>query len=255
MHAASNRGERPPLPHLAADSRQLQARLYAQPDVLSPNKPLALKVVRRKPRQVRLETENGGTACLYAALLFTTGNISSSSTRATGMHPHHACTRFCALTLCSSPMQPALSAYQRFKNNAVHKTKAEEHEPSAKRKRQDSSHKTLPDIQDEQRHSILSLHEDADGPEEVGFTYPHPPLSPPKGPSARKTRSSHHIRSSVLANTDPNTVITKYSPPLETLTSTLDIIERLRKEPDLGFLYLTPSNGNKSTLYNPYQLR
>ena len=140
----------------------------------------------------------------------------------------------------------------------MHKTAAEEHEPSAKRTRNDSVklyQTVLPDLQDEQRHSILSLHDEVDRPDGVGFSYPRPPMSPPKGPSVKRTRSTHHLRSAVLANTDPNTVITKYSPPLETLTNTLDIIERLRKEPELGFLYLTPAKGNKSTLYNPYNLR
>ena len=35
----------------------------------------------------------------------------------------------------------------------------------------------------------------------------------------------------------------------------LDIIERLRREPELGFLYLTPRDDCQSCQYNPYNLR
>ena len=47
----------------------------------------------------------------------------------------------------------------------------------------------------------------------------------------------------------------RFSPPLESLVDPLDIIERLHKEPELGFLYLTPRDDCKSCRYNPYNLR
>ena len=47
----------------------------------------------------------------------------------------------------------------------------------------------------------------------------------------------------------------RFSPPLESLTDPLQIIERLRKEPELGFLYLTPRYDCRSSRYNPYNLR
>lgn len=61
--------------------------------------------------------------------------------------------------------------------------------------------------------------------------------------------------SALLLNSDPESVITKYSPPLEILNDPLEIIARLKKEPELGFLYLTPVDSPKSVHYNPYQLR
>ena len=61
--------------------------------------------------------------------------------------------------------------------------------------------------------------------------------------------------SSLLLRSDPNTVLTCYSPPLESLTDPLEIVERLKREPELGFLYLTPVDDHKSIRYNPYNLR
>ena len=47
----------------------------------------------------------------------------------------------------------------------------------------------------------------------------------------------------------------RFSPPLESLVDPLDIIERLRREPELGFLYLTPRDDYRSSRYNPYNLK
>ena len=47
----------------------------------------------------------------------------------------------------------------------------------------------------------------------------------------------------------------RFFPPLECLVDPLEIIERLRKEPELGFLYLTPRDDCQSSRYNPYNLR
>ena len=76
------------------------------------------------------------------------------------------------------------------------------------------------------------------------------------GKNTPRFKSLLHSRpSALLLNSDPESVITKYSPPLETITDTLEIIARLKKEPELGFLYLTPVDSPKSVHYNPYQLR
>lgn len=54
---------------------------------------------------------------------------------------------------------------------------------------------------------------------------------------------------------DPESVPTRYHPPLESLTDVLDIVQRLRGEPELGFFYLTPVEDCSSVHYNPYNLR
>ena len=77
-------------------------------------------------------------------------------------------------------------------------------------------------------------------------------------PSKRKGHVSGVIRkrsSAILLQADPNTVVTRYSPPLESLTDPLEILDRLRREPELGFLYLTPVDDHKSVGFNPYKLR
>lgn len=61
--------------------------------------------------------------------------------------------------------------------------------------------------------------------------------------------------SELLLNSDPNAVMTRYFPPLESLTDPLKMIERLKREPELGFLYLTPVEERHSIKYNPYNLR
>lgn len=58
-----------------------------------------------------------------------------------------------------------------------------------------------------------------------------------------------------MQHLDPESVSTRYHPPLESLTDLLDIVQRLRREPELGFLYLTPVEDRSSVLYNPYNLR
>ena len=76
--------------------------------------------------------------------------------------------------------------------------------------------------------------------------------------SKRKGQISGAIKkrsSAMLLRSDPNTIVTCYSPPLESLTDPLEIIKRLRMEPELGFLYLTPVDDHKSIRYNPYNLR
>ena len=74
--------------------------------------------------------------------------------------------------------------------------------------------------------------------------------------SKRRENAAVHKRSStLLLSSDPNSVLTRYYPPLESLTDPLEIVERLKREPELGFLYLSPINDFKSIRYNPYNLR
>ena len=76
--------------------------------------------------------------------------------------------------------------------------------------------------------------------------------------SRRKSHASSISKkrsSSLLLRSDPDTVLTCYSPPLESLTDPLEIVERLKREPGLGFLYLTAVDDLKSVRYNPYNLR
>ena len=96
----------------------------------------------------------------------------------------------------------------------------------------------------------------------------HPPSSSPasstslyrhqSGRSKLMGGSASLIRkhsSELLLNSDPETVMTRYFPPLESLTDPLDIADRLRREPELGFLYLTPVEERHSVNYNPYNLK
>ena len=79
---------------------------------------------------------------------------------------------------------------------------------------------------------------------------PQSPMRKGNASAVIKKRSS-----AILLQSDPNTVPTCYSPPLESLTDPLKIVERLKREPELGFLYLTPVEDHKSVRYNPYNLR
>ena len=192
---------------------ELQARLYAQSDVLSPNKPGSLKVVKR-PRL---------------------GQGRQSP------HKHNV-----------EPL-PALSAYQKRKNREIlksppRKTKEEEQQTVRRKEAlldpisQTPSLPTLPAALMEQQRSLSSRR----------AQHFHIQSSN----SRSKSRSSVKVNQSTLfLSTDPEMVVTKYSPPLESLVKPQDFIERLRREPKLGFLYLTPIKDPHSTHYNPYNLR
>lgn len=94
------------------------------------------------------------------------------------------------------------------------------------------------------------------------------PSSSPVSPTSLYHRQSGRIKSKnhstglirkrsseLLLNSDPESVMTRYFPPLESLTDPLEIVDRLNREPELGFLYLTPVEERKSVKYNPYNLR
>ena len=206
-------GSKPPQ-SVGVDRLDLQARLHAQPDVLSPNKPLALKVIRRpKPNQ--------GQPLPKQKL---------------------------------EPL-PALSAYQRKKSEELLKTspqkRQEKDSTELKLTRKEGTLEPLPKTPSlpELPTDLVKQQRTLSSRRIVPF-----PLSPTQ---SRKSRSSirRSTQSALYLTTDPDKVITKYSPPLEVLDNPLDIIDRLRKEPELGFLYLTPVNDTNFTHYNPYNLR
>ena len=175
------------------------------------------------------------------------------------------------------PTQPALSAYQRQLHHKIHGPK--EPLPDSLTKRVKSglikplkrtSTSPIPDLPQElleKQKSLEGLRElsppDSKRPHHPSSSLPPPyarsSTSPPRRTSPRrKTQGSSIVRkksSTLLLNSDPNCVLTRYSPPLESLTDPLEIIERLKREPQLGFLYLTPVDSQKSVRYNPYNLR
>lgn len=206
----------PPHFPLSFDRKDLQARIYAQPDVLSPNKPPALKAAR----QGHLQT-----------------------------------TRPYLPQRKLEPL-PALSAYQKRKNEEVLKFEEESSpisQPLPKHlKREETSSppfsSSTPSLPDLPFQPLSSLR----------VTPPHPPISSRLTDSfvqvrKRQTSSRKTNQSALYVSTDPGTVITKYSPPLEDLTDPLEIVTRLKREPELGFVYLTPAGD--SVHYNPYNLR
>ena len=201
---------------VGVSKEELQARLYAQSDVLSPNKPASLRVTRR----VRV------------------GRSGHSP------HKHNV-----------EPL-PALSDYQKKKNMDILK-------PPPQR------------IQEEEQPRELKVKRKEATLEPISHTPSLPNLPADlveQQRSLSSRRAQHfHVRSSnsrskshssikmnqsaLFLSTDPEMVVTKYSPPLETLIKPTDFIKRLKKEPELGFLYLTPVKDAQSTHYNPYNLR
>lgn len=116
---------------------------------------------------------------------------------------------------------------------------------------------TLPSILKEEQETLTGLR---------AITQPealtcHPPSSSSVSPTSshlRQIGKNKLIRkrsSELLLNSDPETVMTRYFPPLEVLTDPLEIVDRLKREPELGFLYLTPVEERQSVKYNPYNLK
>lgn len=163
-------------------------------------------------------------------------------------------------------MQPALSAYQKSLYHTIHGP----NEPlPARRLRSDTLVSArlvepLPPISD----ALLVNQESL--PELPSLMPIHPSstiLQPPSTSMIHQTGRFKHrdlssagsmIRkrsSELLLNSDPDLVMTRYYPPLETLSDPLDIVDRLKKEPELGFLYLTPVEDKQSVNYSPYNLK
>ena len=167
-------------------------------------------------------------------------------------------------------MQPALSTYQNTLYHNIHGPK----EPlSSRRLRSDSqalaSLEPLPPISDMAIPDTISANEKCLS-ESPSLLQVHPSTCIPRPPSTSFINQTARFRhrnlssagvmirmrsSELLMNSDPEMVMTRYFPPLETLTEPLDIVDRLRKEPQLGFLYLTPVEDKQSVNYSPYNLK
>ena len=173
-------------------------------------------------------------------------------------------------------LQPVLSAYQRHLHHDIHGPG--EPLPSALETRLKSgtvqplgasSTSPLPQLPDELLVKQRSLTELRDVPSSGAHVKVHPPAtsktnhvrkigSTVRSSPVRKSQSSSLSRkqsSALLLNSNPDQVLTRYYPPLESITDPLEIVERLKNEPELGFLYLTPLDDQKSVHYNPYNLR
>ena len=173
--------------------------------------------------------------------------------------------------LPSLPSQPALSAYQRRLHHDIHGPKEPLPEHWAKKQKSGtieplSTRSPLPilpdDLQEKQR-SLTEMREVPLSEAQIQFEQRSPPYHlhrahppPSHGHTSQRRRSvSRNKSSTMLLNSDPESVLTRYSPPLEMLVDPLEIVERLRREPDLGFLYLSSVEDEKSVRYNPYNLR
>lgn len=124
---------------------------------------------------------------------------------------------------------------------------------------------SLPSVLLKEQSPLPGLHAASDTQEIIPH---HPPASSPISPTSTHLRQSGRSKtknlptglirkrsSELLLNSDPETVMTRYFPPLESLTDPLDIADRLKREPELGFLYLTPVEERHSVKYNPYNLK
>lgn len=221
MFGAGNNGSRP----VVMSREELQARLYAKSDVLSPNKPPQLKAVRLS----KIGERSAGSA--------------SNQSR-------HAV----------EPL-PALTSYQKKKNMELLKspprrtiTDREEKKTPVRKPR--GKETTLEPIV--RTPSVPSLPEDL-LEQQRSLSSRRAQHFHTKSPSSSHRKSTSSIKlnqSTLFLSTDPEMVVTKYSPPLESLVKPRDFVNRLVKEPELGFLYLTPVKGTSSnTHYNPYNLR
>lgn len=173
-------------------------------------------------------------------------------------------------------MQPALSAYQRHLHHDIHGPDEPLPDTLAKRLKSGtegtSAHALLPQLPEmllekqKSLRNVSSRQQQQSQQQSHSIAQPRPPvcksgsdvqrissLSPRR--KSRVSGISKKRSSSLLLRSDPDTVLTCYSPPLESLTDPLEIVERLKREPGLGFLYLTPVDDLKSVRYNPYNLR
>ncbi len=168
-------------------------------------------------------------------------------------------------------LQPALTTYQRTLHHAIHgpdeplpvnlATKLKNTAVDPLRKVPRSPLPSLPDPLLEEQKSLTGLRgvkhtELQTSHQQVHGVFPTTGLH--VNHSNTRNYSTGMIRkrsSELLLNSDPEAVMTRYFPPLESLTDPLDIVDRLKREPELGFLYLTPIEERQSVKYNPYNLR
>lgn len=169
-------------------------------------------------------------------------------------------------------MQPALSAYQRHLHHDIHgpdeplpETLAKRHKSGTVNPVEGTAIHTLPKLPEQlldKQKSLTELREIPHRPilhQDSDTAMGHADIRRINLPSSKKRGQISGVKkkrsSALLLQSDPNTVVTCYSPPLESVTDPLEIVERLKREPELGFLYLTPVDGLKSIRYNPYNLR
>lgn len=130
-------------------------------------------------------------------------------------------------------------------------------EPVAKKPRHGSS--TITKSSDEFAENEFLMSEEFSS---FPFHIPKPPSGKPRksgriSPLKQRLRSRSIVPKKVLApiKTEGSGLFTKGPTPLESLRDPLEIIERLKQEPELGFFYLTPVHHRQSVDYDPYNLK
>ena len=252
-----------------ATAEQLKAKLYATSDISNNTQPV-LKV-RRRPRQ-----EEVSVPYVYLqSTLIPKPTQPTLQAKAPKLDPlvilyslrypnYRSKNLFFHFLLLK--IKPALSAYQRKLHHDLHGPLEPYVDPKAKKPRtervaplkREASTSPLPDLPgplaEKQKLLVETRGGGGGGGGGGGRDGDTSPVK--SGKATPRYKSLLQSRpSALLLNSDPDSVITKYSPPLESVTDILEIIARLKKEPELGFLYLTPVVSPRSVHYNPYQLR
>lgn len=143
---------------------------------------------------------------------------------------------------------------------------SDETEPVAKKPRNGSPASSMLKSSNEFDDSEqILLREESTYPSPLPFHIPKPPSGKPRrsgriSPLKQRFRSTG--RKSVTSKkalapiqTEESSLFTKGPTPLESIRDPLEIVERLRQEPELGFFYLTPVVHRQSVNYDPYNLK
>lgn len=138
----------------------------------------------------------------------------------------------------------------------------DEAEPVAKKSRNGSPTGSVMKLSDEFAEKECLISEEFSS---LPFQIPKPPSGKPRKSeriSPLKQRFRSPIRRSIAPKrilapirTGESGLFTKGPTPLESLRDPLEIIERLKQEPELGFFYLTPVYHRQSVDYDPYNLK
>jgi len=140
----------------------------------------------------------------------------------------------------------------------------DETEPVAKKPRNGSPAGSFLKSPDEFDDSEQMLGMESTYPSPLSFHIPKPPSGKPKKSgriSPMKQRFRSPGRKSVTSKKilapiqTESSLFTKGPTPLESIRDPLEIVERLRQEPELGFFYLTPVVHRQSVNYDPYNLK
>ena len=241
-------------------AEQLGSRLVATSEALSTSKPATFKVVRKGLGRAK---EDANKKAKLEPLVSKTFNYLPTLTRS-----------FRPVNLCFvRNLQPALSQYQKekdfivLKDAAKTKTIVPHDTPSPKRckvghvepidKFQKGPLPELPADMLKRQKSLTSIRQLTPTPSEPITYTPHPP-SGVREQSVSRKRSSSHRKKSVPPTSTTNLeerIPTRGPVPLESLRDPLVIVERLKAESDLGFLYLIPIHNRHSSKYNPYYVK